>query len=340
MYEDPPLPEVFGRAEALAVGLTRNQIETRLRRGEWIALRRGVFCRRETFESTAPNKRHVLHAAASRRARPSADLVESHLTAAAHWGLPMPLDGTPRGSLTDGCLAHPTRADGGSVIQVATLWPGDIRERGAAPVTAPARTIADCLRHYDAEVSVPIADAGLHAGLAGMAEVSRMLGRQANWPYSARAAASLPLVDGRREGWLESISVVRLWRLGVEPAEPQVEVFDDSGTFVARVDSLWRSQATVGEADGSAKYSLADWPDLAATDPEDLADAHIEAARRVVRREKAREDALRATGLEVVRWGTAEIIRAAPTVARRIQLARSRGDVRRFTGTLRSTACP
>jgi hypothetical protein len=337
MSSDPQLPAVFVRSDALGLGLTRNQVEHRLSSGVWVALRRGVFCLRSTLDDTEPARRCLLHAEAARLARPAADLVDSHLTAAARWELPLPLGAEPRATLTDGRTTRTPHADANTVIQVATFWPGDVHARQGHPTTSPARTVADCLRHYAAETSVPIADAAIHRDLAAGRAITRVLDRQANWPYAARAAHSLPLVDGRRESWLESFSAVSLWRVGVDLGEPQVEIFDVDGTFIARVDFLWLDQATVGEADGAGKYSIGEWADLGQATSGELADARIEAGRRIVLREKAREDALRDAGLEVVRGNAAQLLRSSRVVAGRIERARRRGDLARFTGRTRST---
>jgi hypothetical protein len=220
---------------------------------------------------------------------------------------------------------------------VASLVPGDVRTRLGVPVTSPARTAADCLRHYPAEVSVPIADAAINRGLTTHAAVAAVLARQTTWPYATQGRSALNLVDGRRETWLESLSVVRLTYVHIPVAEPQVEVYDADGTFLGRVDLAWREKATVGEADGRAKYSLGDWSDLAVADAAQLVDARVEAGIRVVLAEKTREDALRSVGLEVVRWTTAEILRHLPDVARRIRAAHARGNPSRFTGHFRET---
>jgi hypothetical protein len=296
-----------------------------------------VFCRRDTFDSYPANRRHLLHAIATRMAHHQLQLVESHLTAAARWDLPMPLDDGPRAYLTDGCLSRSTRLDDRSVIEVASLVPGDVLTRSGVPVTSPARTAADCLRHYPAEVSVPIADAAIHRGLTTRATVAAVLARQSTWPYAAQGHAALKLVDGRRETWLESLSVVRLTYVHIPVAEPQVEVYDEAGTFIGRVDLLWEENATVGEADGRAKYSLGDWSDLSVAEAADLVDARVEAEMRIVLSEKSREDALRSLGLEVVRWTTSEILRHLPDVARRIRAAHARGNPGRFTGHVRPT---
>lgn len=331
------LPDVFDRAAASNAGYTRHQVTRRVRTGRWLALRRGVFCLRETYDDAPPARRNELHAEAARLANRSLDLVESHITAASRLALPLPLDELPRAMLTDGCITHTPRVDEHAVVEVATLWPGDVVRGPQTTHTSPARTAADCLRHYSAEISVPIADAAVQRGLTSAATIADTLSRQAGWPYAARATASLPLVDGRRETWLESVSAVRLWGEGVDLAEPQVEVYDEFGSFIARVDALWSPDLTVGEADGRVKYSLADWPELGRASSEDLHEARMDAVRRVVRDEKEREDRLREAGLEVVRWSTAEILRGTSRVAERIRRARSRAIQGRFRGTLRRT---
>jgi len=180
-----------------------------------------------------------------------------------------------------------------------------------------------------------MADAAAHSGQTSLSAIAEVLARQAMWPYAARATAGLSLVDGRRESWLESVSAVRLWGQGVDLAEPQVEVFDELGSFVARVDALWHPGLVVGEADGMTKYSLGDWTEPASVDPETLREFRMDAVRHVVRREKEREDRLRETGLEVVRWSTAEIMANPARVAQRVQQALARARPTRFRGTLR-----
>lgn len=337
MVTEPSLPSVFDRRAALHAGYTRHQIAQRVRSGRWMALRRGIFCLQETYDGEGPARRNDLHAQAARMANRSLHLVVSHITAASRHGLPLPLGNLPRAQLTDGCIAHSPRVDDNVIVQVARLWPEDVVRDADGALTSPARTAADCLRHYSAEIAVPIADAAIQRHLTKRATIAEVLSRQAGWPYAARAAASLPLVDGRRETWLESLSAVRLWGHGVELAEPQVEIFDERGRFVARVDALWSPDLTVGEADGRAKYTMADWSDLAPAKAEDLHEARMDAVRRVVRDEKEREDRLRDIGLEVVRWSTAEILSNPSRVADRVRRARARARGGRFRGTLRPT---
>ena len=64
--------------------------------------------------------------------------------------------------------------------------------------------------------------------------------------------------------------------------------------MIGYVDFGWGD--VVGELDGKGKYGIG-----VATDPTE--------AVRIVRREKRREDRIRALGIEVARWGYAELYR-------------------------------
>jgi hypothetical protein len=264
--------------------------------------------------------------------------VLSHLSAALTYGLPAPLGELGRPTLTIGGVPASTDRQHDLIVQVAGLREHEVtRWRGYRRTTA-TRTVADCLRHLSSRESVPIADAALRAGQVTVQGLWEILRWQEGWPYHARAMASLALVDGRRESWLESYSFVALHSKGIELPTPQAEVYDAHGVLVARVDGLWRSHATVAEADGRTKYDLAAWPDLAVEAADGLAEARLEAARRALIREKRREDALRDLGLEVVRWGTVEVVHGLTALASRVRTAWRRGDPDRFTGTVRVPA--
>jgi hypothetical protein len=125
---------------------------------------------------------------------------------------------------------------------------------------------------------------------------------------------------------------VTLHLCGIALPIPQAEVFDEKGRFLGRVDGYWPETATVGEADGRAKYSTA----VDGTDASPGAELDLgERVRRAVLEEKEREDRLRDTGLEMARWSTTEILHRPQVVADRVQAAQRRGDPARFTGHVR-----
>jgi hypothetical protein len=314
MRIDPPLREVFTVADAVRAGLTRHQVHTRLHNGQWHRLRRGVYCLDDTWRRATAEGRHLLHAAAVLLARSSQDLVLSHGTAAVAHGVPVPahLLDTVTVTTPPGGGRRPQRRPG-LTVQVAGLDETDRRLARGLPATSPARTLADCLRLLPAVDAVAVADAGL-ARIRGItrAHVEAALERQAAWPLAAAAAASLSLVDPRRESGLESRSAVVMHRYGIPAPVPQVEIRDGRGRFVARVDFAWLEHGVVGEADGRVKYG--------------------DDAGRVIEAEKDRQARLEALGLIVVRWGAKHLHGEPPLLVRRLRAALAAGDGSRFTG--------
>jgi hypothetical protein len=322
--QEPDLPLVFTRRDAVRLGLTDHAISWRAHTRRWLPLRRGVFVRADVHATATGAARHLL-AALAVLAGHETTVVLSHLTAALAygWAAPLDVDPTPWATRLPGGGAH-TRRRCGYVRQVAPLPAYQVFEREGVTLTAPARTVADCLRHYPAETSVPIADSALAQGVDPR-EVQRILQQQSGWPYAARGAASARLLDGRREGWLESRSVVTIHRLGLPLPTPQVSVFDERGRFVGRVDLLWESLGVVGEPDGWAKYTLSD--------------GQLTSLDRL-RAEKQREDGLRSLGYEVVRWATADVLRPRPDLADRLARAFARADPARIRGRRAPRAWP
>ena len=113
MREDPDLPLVFRRRDALRAGLTPDQVTHRLRTDSWHRLRRGVYCRADTWRTASPERRAVLLGMASVLLRTgNAPFALSHATAAAMHGLPI----LGRGHDVDDRLGrlrrrHPLRQD-------------------------------------------------------------------------------------------------------------------------------------------------------------------------------------------------------------------------------------
>lgn len=318
------LPLVFTREHAVRAGYTDKAVDWRLSSGAWRTLRRAVFCNASAYETASAEHRHLLAGCAVLLAMGS-DEVISHLTAALAYGWPAPMDvdlvpWTTLAAATRGV----TRRRHGRIRQVAPLPDIHVNTYLGVSLTSPPRTVADCLRHLAAEVSVPIADCAVTCGV-DLDAVGRILTWQASWPYGGRGRSSIELVDPRRESWLESRSAVALHRLGLSIPTSQVDVFEERGRHVGRVDFLWADRGVVGEADGWGKYAL-----------EDETSAPWEA----VRAEKIREDQLRDLGYEVVRWTTADVIRPDTMLGPRLARAFARARPHLIRGTRRAAQPP
>jgi hypothetical protein len=344
MVDDPPLPVVLRRADAVTAGLSRHQIAHRLRSGQWLRLGYGIYAVAALYAVLPAREQHLIHVAAALLNHGEGHAA-SHLSAAAIYNWALPLTGAGRPTLTRAPGAGPTRRRN-VVVQVASLRTQDTTmaavqvagRRLELAATRPARTVADNLRHLSVPDGVALGDSALRSGRVSWAEVAAELDRQASWPFASRGRRSLLLLDPRRETWLESLSFATFVLAGCPCPEPQVTVLDPAGGFVARVDGWLEEEAVALEADGRTKYRA----DLG-TLPADL-DAATEVVATAVQRrliaQNERERRLLDLGLQVVRWGTADITRAPQRVLAAIAAARRRGDRARFIGTLLHQPAP
>ncbi|KQX61609.1 hypothetical protein [Angustibacter sp. Root456] len=327
MPTDPPLPRIFTRSDALAAGLTRHAVAHRLATCRWRTIGRGAFCLQQQWDAADARSRHVLHVLAE--SRYDEGLVISHESAAAVHGWPVPWAGYSLATFTDGRANGKNLRSAHRLVRAAPLAAPDVVAREGLRVTSPARTAADVLRHLPASESVAMVDVALRLGQTSRAAIDEVLRRQAGWTHVPRARLAREWLDPRRDSYLESSSFALLASRGILPPLSQVHVYDAAGRFVGIVDGLWLPEGVVGECDGRSKYDL---DVIGRLDPVE--------ARRQILREKAREDALRSTGLGVVRWGTYEVRHRLDDLATTVRSALARGGLTRFTGQLRWSSSP
>jgi len=316
-----PLPTAISRAALLAAGTTDSEIRRALRRGELLRLAPARFIRASAYADLPADQQYVLRitAAASRR-----DLVVSHASAAALHGLPL------FGGATG--LVHFTRNGRGGSSRTAERWvhaaelpPQHRVEVRGVRVTTPARTIVDVARGSKIATSIVAGDAALNRGLTTRHELRQMLDF-AIWhkgrPQACRAVAQL---DGRSESPGESLVRLQLAQQGLSGAELQIEIRDEAGRFVARVDLGYLDHGVLIEFDGKVKYTALLRPG------QDVTDA--------VLAEKTREERLTRLGWLVVRVSWADLGRP-DVLAGRVRAACQ--DRRRLVqaGAIQGTAIP
>lgn len=184
------------------------------------------------------------------------------------------------------------------------MSPDDLTERDGLPVTTLARAVLETACTASFEAAVVIVDAALRDHALGEEELLRLLGMTEFWPGSPTARSAIGFGDGRSESVGESRLRVLMYNHGLPTPELQA-VYEDEDGFVARVDFDFPEYETVVEFDGKVKYT--------GGSPE------------VLTREKAREDRLRALGLQVVRSTWSDFARPSHTAARiRSAFTRSR----------------
>jgi hypothetical protein len=267
-----------------ARGFNSDEVRRLSADGELTSLRRGAYVRNGTTELSV-EQRHLrliqgtvplLHDGA----------VISHTSAAVLHGLPVWPSAVSQVHLTR------DRSGGGknrTLVRVhgARLADQDVTTIEGIAVTSLGRTVLDLCRTLPVEQAVAAGDRALADGLAVnvLEEALLQLGRS---PGIRAARRAIQLMDGRSESAGESVSRVRIILDGMPAPELQRVIRSPSGTFVARVDFLWKEQGTVGEFDGKIKYGRLLKPG--------------QPMEEVLAEEKKREDAIRDLGWKVVRW--------------------------------------
>ena len=269
-----------------ADGFVHPELARLSRAGELRPIRRGVY----SLDPAPPTEERTTHRElieATWQVLTRDDAVISHMSAAVLHGLPL--------WATDLDTVHVTcNRDGGgkqrscNFIHVSPIGESEVVEIDGMRVTSLPRTVVDLARKFSMYKAVPIGDAALRQGLPPD-QLVEALARCRGWPGVIRARRTVNFLDSRSESVGESCSRVRMAEAGLPAPDLQVELFDDLGTFVGRPDFVWLARRTLGEFDGFSKYGAGlRRPGQTAED--------------VVLEEKAREDALRELGFEVVRW--------------------------------------
>ncbi len=158
---------------------------------------------------------------------------------------------------------HLTRTDGkagrretGIVHHRGVLSEDEVEVVNGVRVTRPARALIETCTVTDVEPALVIANSLLNLGLTDEAEVE-LSGECAKfWPGSLNTNVILRLVDARIESVAESRAFVAFWRHQIPRPIPQVEVRDESGRLVGRVDFAWPDLGAFAEVDGKEKYLL------------------------------------------------------------------------------------
>lgn len=281
------------RRQALAAGISDDEISRRIRSGAWTAIRRGAYVERSAWLAMDEAARHRarVHAVVANLAGP---VVVSHTSAAVMlglptWGLDMSTVHVTRPP------AVSTRTEAGVWHHSAQLSDDEVIEIDGIAITHPARTVVDTARVTDFEPSVVVADAALRTDLTTDRELLATVDHMRDWPGARNAGRVVEFADGRAESVGESRGRVCLDAGGLPRPDLQVVITDYSDGWAARVDFLFVEHRTIGEFDGRVKYGRPDAPGL---DP-----------GSAVWLEKLREDRLRAMGFEVVRFIWAELSR-------------------------------
>ncbi|HEY7324553.1 MAG TPA: DUF559 domain-containing protein [Streptosporangiaceae bacterium] len=291
--------------ELLAAGWRPDQIRASARRGELMAVRRGVYAngtRGRKLLSLAGGDRLLTIGAASALAGAGAGAAVSHQSAAHLHKISLLGRADP--------VVHMTRQSGadwhapvGIRLHSAALPAQHITSYLGMQMTTAARTVVDLARTLPFRSGVVAADAALHQRLATKDELLSVLDFCTQWRGTSLAADVIAFADRRSESPLESIARI-VFRDGGLPT-PKLQALIGTAEDVARVDFFWDKYRTIVELDGAVKYA----------DP----------AKAIAQLE--RDAWLRSLGYEVVHVTWEEITIRPEVVVARIREAFRRGTL-------------
>ncbi|WP_135141774.1 type IV toxin-antitoxin system AbiEi family antitoxin domain-containing protein [Geodermatophilus sp. DF01_2] len=272
------------RSDALADGMSDDELSRMVRRGELARLQRGTYLQdAATLSGTARHSAIVAATVAGLRV----SAVVSHVSAAVLHGLPL---WNVRLDRVHVIRQPPANGSGTRRVHlhVARLSDEEVTVVAGVAVTDLTRTTVDVARSLPFEQAVVIADAALATEKRTREQLRACLSGMGAIPGARRAAHVVSFADGRSESVGESRSRVLMRRLGLPAPDLQVRLRRPDGTEIARCDFGWRDHRTVAEFDGRVKYGRLLRPGQAPGD--------------AVFEEKIREDALRDGGWKVARW--------------------------------------
>lgn len=285
---------VFDRAGLTRHGLSAREIAALVRSGEVVRVHRDAY--RLPAAGETPQQAFVATVRAVRRRHPSAVTMGSAAVAE----LRLPVFGRP--SRVDVALGSAPHASARSIFRsVAAAPPAQLERRGTGAVARAARASLDAARLDGVVTGVVAADAALRRRLASAGELGAVAVSMSGLHGVARARLCAVLASPLSESPGESWSAVVMHQHGIPTPERQHTLVDAAGV-VGRVDFWWPDQGVVGEFDGRVKYARSN---PSGRPPED-----------VLWDEKLREDRVRALGLRMVRWITADLRAPASWLAR------------------------
>ncbi|WP_439937193.1 type IV toxin-antitoxin system AbiEi family antitoxin domain-containing protein [Nocardia sp. N13] len=256
MQKPPKFVDLTGvivrRKELLDAGLTDRHVHALVKAGVYVRVRRGEYIDGEVWRSLKRADQHrVLTRAILRLAHPGA--TATHVSAAVEHGAPiwdLPLD-----------VVHTTRRDGKAGrrrddwIQHCAVLPADhVEMRNGIAVSAAARTCVEITTVADVERSLVVVNGLLNMGATTVGEFAALAENARYWPHSLTTDLVLRLCNGKLESAGETRFDYFCWRHHLPRPTPQVEVYDEDGRLVGRVDFLWSDHGVFVEFDGKEKY--------------------------------------------------------------------------------------
>lgn len=253
----PPARDLSGlvrlRRDLLAEGYSDTQIACLVRAKVLHRIRYGAYVPYDVWESCTPEDQHRLRARAV-LARAHDATVLTHISSLLErkvplWGVPLDVVHTTR----EGPERAGRRQDDW-VPHRGLMSDHDVENRNGVCISGAARSAFELTTVVGVEAALIAVNRLLHAGEMTLADLEAQVQEHTYWPGSLTANIVVRLADGRLESVGEDRFSYLTYKQGLPRPEPQLEVFDEHGTLVARVDFAWPELGVFLEFDGREKY--------------------------------------------------------------------------------------
>lgn len=242
---------VFTSWQASDSGLSRHQVQQSLSSGQLLAVRRGVYVERSSYDAMSAIEQAGARAVAACLVW-SGSVISHHSAVILH-DLPMleacpwrPALTVPRTAVQHG---HRNRT---VEIRTATLPAEHVERRGAWSITTVARTICDVAVDGTEEAAIVRLDAGLARRLVTIDQLGATIESFAGRAGHQRLRDAARRADAGAESPPETVARLRLTTLGLRP-RTQIWAHDHGGPIGAGdlwIQDLW----SYLEVDGDVKY--------------------------------------------------------------------------------------
>ena len=243
---------VFATADALAAGVSKEEIRPLLRSGAWHRIRYGVYTTGEVWRlHDRTGRLHRLECAAVLRRLERDSVVLSHGSAARLHELVLPDSLTTEVRLTD---PEQFRVGRDYRISAATTPLSDVVHQDGLPLTTITRTLADVGREWGLRDTVVALDDALADGRTTLRELTTATLAQTHWIGCGRAARAISLARLGAHSPHETLTRLALLDAGLPEPLLQQAVFLGS-RLVAVLDMYWPDHGVFAECDGMVKYT-------------------------------------------------------------------------------------
>jgi hypothetical protein len=141
------------------------------------------------------------------------------------------------------------------IVRDERLLTGETTTVGEVPVTSPARTVFDLGRRPGLQVAVMRIDALARATGVGVADVEPLMEAHRRARGMKQLRRVLPLVDPGAESPQETRTRLLVIAAGLPRPQTQIEVLNDWGAVLARIDLGWKKWGVGVEYDGPQHWT-------------------------------------------------------------------------------------